>query len=298
MDRISTDWDIKERIGECVPSINKCVFLDIENKILDLSKKYKLRSKFNVNINVAGIPPIGDKTKIVNPSVKSLAYHDVLGGILISTRNGEVNSRLIDHILFNKYIDNSLVEKVKEKIEDKYKLNDFEKDFPNEVIFLTGSNIRHIVNKDLINKIISNNSECKVKPHPIQTEIGYEDLKKEYGDKLIDKDTSGYQLLKNCSRAWTTYNSEIGLMASLFKINFGTIMNWKYAYECVYSPIYRHLRYDKINNNFEVMSKIISSKISGLVFPWEDDWEERIESYVENITNEWEVGTSHPYLKK
>lgn len=295
-DRINTNWGEKGRIGECIPHYKKERFLDIENKIISLCSDYNIECKFNVGARIGGIPPKGDKTPIINPSINSIMYHDVMGGIWINSRNAEVNCRKIDNVLYEGTIDQELVEKIIDQIHDKYELSSVDTKF-GEVIFLPGSNIRHIANSDRIEEILLDFPNSMVKPHPIQTDIGWKNLREKYGDRLIDKDVSGYQILNNCSMLWTTYNSEIGLIAALKNIQFGEAMIWKYAFECLYSPIYRHFKYRDVKYNFEVIAKVLSSKKSGFIFPWQDDWEERVEIAIDNIRNEWQKETKYPYSK-
>lgn len=296
LDRINEIWDAKSRIGECSPVLRKEVFKDIEEKIVSLCTKQDIEAKFNVGDRIGGIPPKGDRTPIVNPEYNAIKYHDVIGGIWINSRNAEINCRNIDNILHTSLVNDDAVNGVVERIQDKYKLSTTT-DTPKEVIFLPGSNIRHIVNTDRVEEILLDFPNSMVKPHPIQTEVGIKNLKEKYKDRLIDKDDSGYQLLNNCSMLWTTYNSEIGLIAALKKIEFGDVMRWERAYECVYSPVYRHFKYRDVKHNYEVVAKIISSKSSGLVFPWQKDWEERVEIAINSISHQWKPGTIYPYKK-
>lgn len=296
IDRINDNWTDKSRIGNCIPNYQKERFLDIEEKITSLCAKYEIECKFNVGVRLGGVPPKGDKTPIVKPDINSIMYHDVMGGIWVNSRNMEVNCRNIDNVLSQDFIDTKIVENLIDSLQDKYQLESTDAEFK-EVIFLPGSNLRHIINGDRIHEILIDFETAKVKPHPIQTDIGWKSLLEKYGAKLIDKDVSGYQVLNNCSMMWTTYNSEMGLIAALKKIQFGDVMNWKYAFECLYSPIYRQFIYRHVDHNFDVISKIVSSKSSGFIFPWQTDWEERVELAINNIRNEYKVGTKYPYTK-
>ena len=297
MDRIRSVWNYKNRIGDCIHTFEKSRYLDIENKIISVCSKYRIESKFNVNFRIGGIPPATDKKPIVNPDLHAIAYHDVMGGILISSRNAEVTCRNIDRIVETESIDFNQIDVLKQSLKDKYQLSSYNEELPNKVIFLPGSNLRNIVNEMKIKDAIKQYPNIKIKPHPIQTDIGYNKLKTVYKDRLIDKDISGVQLLNNCEKIWFTYNSEIGLIATLKNINVENITNWNNAFSCIYSPLYRKFRDNDSTHNLDVVSKVISSKISGFVFPWQEDWEERIESCINNMVNEHKVGAIFPYIK-
>lgn len=294
MDTIRSEWVSKNRIGNCVPLYNKNNMLEIEDYIIEKCKEYNLQSKYNVGLQIGGIPPKGDKTHIVNPDIHSIRYHDMLGGILISTRNGEVNSRNVDNILYDGKIDEELLKQIISSISDKYKLSDTTNK-SNEIVFLPGSNIRHIVNIDRVEEILIDNPSALVKPHPIQTEEGLRRLKEQYGNRLIEENVSGVSLLKSAEVIWTTANSEIGLMSALLKKPFGDITHWKEYYNLLFAPVYRQFKYKQVDWNYSVIAKFLSSKKSGYIAYWMDDWKERVDLYFQYIINIRTKGASYPY---
>ena len=116
-----------------------------------------------------------------------------------------------------------------------------------------------------------------------------------YGDRLISKDISGIDVMQHCSMLWTTYNSEMGLIAALRQQQFGHITNWAKAFMCVFAGIYRHMKYRNTTHNYAVMQKLITSPISGIVFPWQTDWEDRLEQYFTAVSKPLVVNTEYPY---
>lgn len=294
MDTIREEWNSQKRIGNCIPTYDKNELIEIEKYIQEKSSQYCLICKYNVGEQIGGVPPKGDITPIVNPKIHAIKYHDMLGGILISTRNSELNCRNVDNIVSTGKINQEFISEVISRLSDKYALQDSQEKFT-KVIFLPGSNIRHIVDNEKIDEILFDWPEARVKPHPIQTDQGLYDLKKKFGSRLIGPDIAGFQILKSSSVVWSTSNSEIGLMAALLKVPFADITVWKFYYELLFSPLYRQFKYKRVEHNFDVIAKFLSSEKSGFIATWMPDWKERIDSYFNYIINIRKPGDKYPY---
>lgn len=292
MDDINTLWEKQERIGLNTPAYDKQIFIDIENKIIQLCREYDLTCKYNVGPMTGGVPPKGDKTKIVNHEVARMAYHDVMGGILISTRNAEINSRNADTVL-DTLSDDAYPNELFEYLHDKYILEDSIVN-PEKIIFLPGSNLFNTVDWEKIEELMIDYPDAMIKPHPIMTQISTERLQSKWGDRLISQDVAGLPLINGTKMLWTTYNSEIGLIAALKKKEFGIVCKWNDVFSMMYAPVYRHFKYRDTEHNYKVISTFINSKMSGLVFPWQNDWEERLETYFKHIVK-FEKGMEYPY---
>jgi len=294
MDTINSRWEDESRIGNNVPLYDKEIFLEIEKYIIKTCAKYDLTCKYNVGPLIGGVPPIEDNTIIVNPLVNAIAYHDVMGGILISTRNAELNCRNVDTILANHMTDD-ISEIVISKLKDKYVLNSSDKLY-DKVAFMPGSNLFHTVNWEKLNEAMIDNPSAMIKLHPVITEKSAKSIKNKWPERVIDEKTSGLQLLNASSLIWTSYNSEFGLIASLKKIPFSNLSKWNDIFSMVYAPIYRNLKYKDLEHNKDVVSKVISSKRSGYIFPWQDDWKQRVEIYFESI-HKFNTGMEYPYAE-
>lgn len=294
MDTIRDEWGSEKRIGNCIPVYNKEKMIEIEDYIINKCSQYNLQCKYNVGVQIGGIPPKGDKTPIVNPAIHAIRYHDMLGGILISTRNAELNCRNVDNILFAGVIDKELVSSLLSQLTDKYALDSIEQRYE-KVIFLPGSNIRHIIDGEKIEEILIDYPETVVKPHPIQTEEGIRRLKELYQNHLVDQNVSGFTLLQSCTVLWSTANSEIGLMAALLQKPFGDITLWKEYYNLLFAPLYRQFKYKNVVHNYEVITKFLSSDKSGYVAPWMNNWKPRVDSYFEYIMRSRTKNMNYPY---
>jgi len=294
MDTIDSKWEDESRIGNNIPFYDKDIFLDIEKHIIKTCAKYDLTCKYNVGPLIGGVPPVKDNTVIVNSLVNAIAYHDSMGGILISTRNAELNCRNVDAILAIDMIDD-ISETIIFKLNDKYVLDNSDEVY-DKVAFIPGSNLFHTVDWEKLHEVMIDNPFAMIKLHPVVTEKSAQTIKDKWPGRVIDKGISGLQLLNASSTIWTSYNSEFGLIASLKKISFSNLSKWNDVFSMLYAPIYRNLKYKDLEHNKNIVSKVISSKRSGYIFPWQDDWKERIEIYFESIHG-FKTGMEYPYAQ-
>ena len=292
-DTISNRWTDPNRIGNITPHYSKETFLDIEKKVREMSLFANLECKYNVGAQIGGIPPIDDEGDITDSKVHAIKYHDVMGGMLISSRNAELNCRNVQSIIYSQEIDEELVSTVASNINDKYELASNSQHY-NNVIMIPGSNLFHTVEWQRVTEILIDFPDAVIKPHPVTTDETYLQLTEEYAGKVLDMYSSGMQLNNTAEMVWTTYNSEMGLIRALNKKPFGTLSKWENTFILVYSPIYRVLKYKDVQHNYECIAKLISCPYSGWVFPWQNDWEERVENYFEQIQR-FEKGMKYPY---
>jgi hypothetical protein len=292
MDTIESEWTKQTRIGNNIPSYDKSSFLEIEKYIIKTCAKYDITCKYNVGPLIGGVPPKGDNSPIVNSLVNAISYHDVMGGILISTRNAEINCRNVDTILMNETF-NDISFTVLQNLNDKYVLKTSDVVYE-KVLFIPGSNLFHTIDWEKLDEAMIDNPSAVIKLHPVITEQSANMIKSKWIDRVIDEDVSGLQLLNNASTIWTSYNSEFGLISSLKEIPFSNLSKWSDVFSMTYAPVYRNFKYKDINHNKLIVSKVLSSNHSGYVFPWQEDWKERIEEYFESI-HRFKKGMEFPY---
>lgn len=290
---IEDTWTLYDRIGHNIPAYDKSEFTEIEKKIIELSTVRKSEVKFNVSPIIGGVPPKGDSTQLRNADTTRLAYHDAMGGILLSTRNAEVNCRIADGVMVSSNVDEHIVNNLLSNVHDKYKLTQIDTRFK-YVVFLPGTNLFNTLDWEKINEIMIDYPDAVIKPHPITNDDGLNQLKSKWGDRIIGADVSGMDLLYNAEMLWTTFNSEIGLLAALMKKPFGNLSKWSDVFTMIYSPIYRLFKYKDIEHNFQTIGRFVSAIDSGIVFQWQDDWEIRVEKYFERI-DKVSTGMRYPY---
>lgn len=283
-EKIEESWSDFDRIGDNIPNYSVEYFSKIENEIIALCEEYRLDSKFNVSAIFGGIPHPKDNGPLKNPDVKSITYADCMGGIRLSSRNMELNCRHYDNIVSREVEGTTIFDKVIIGLKDKYSLGQYKSDHKN-IIFLPGSNLSDALDYEKIDEIIIDYNAA-VKPHPIYVEESLDDLKRDLEDTdWIDHEVSGMECLQNCEIMWTPWSSEMGLIAAMMDIQFGTITKWEKAHRCTYSEIYRKFKYKNKVYNKEVMRKLLESKDSGFIFPWQEDYKERLRSFFESITS-------------
>lgn len=297
MDRIATTWMSPDRIGACVPTVDAQVMIPLENHVILKSDSHGIVSKFNVNPIYGGVPPKGDQSATVFVDKGGISYHDLMGGMLVSTRNAENNCRNMDHTIHHYW--NSAAPDLDiliQNLHDKYELNTQCSVQVDKVIFLPGSNILNTVDHDKVHEILVDNPTAMVKPHPIQNQKGMDFLIERYPGRVIPKEESGLAYLYNATTVWSTFNSEISLLSAILQKPWGNVTLWRYVFGMPYSCIIRHFKYKDVPHNFQVMSSVIASPTSGLVFPWQTDWQQRIDLYFERIMSpRWIPGLLYPY---
>lgn len=297
MDRIFTDYTQYSRIGTLTHTTAKAHLLPLEEYIVHKSDSTGITCKFNVNPIYGGVPAPGDQTATVFVDKGGIAYHDVLGGILISTRNAENNCRNMDHTLFHHLGQPTPhVQTLVQNMQDKYVLQPEITIQTDKVLFLPGSNLINTVDHNKVEEILVDHSTAYIKPHPMQTEKSMESLEKRYAGRLIPKDESGWAYLQAADRVWSTYNSEMGMMAALLNKPWGNLTMWRNVFGMPYASVFRNFKYLDVAHNHAVMQAVIHSPSSGLVFPWQTDWQVRIDAYFDRImSNRWTPGLPYPY---
>lgn len=292
-DLLKNRWTDPDRIGSITPQYSKETFLEIEDKIQEMSLFCEWEAKFNVGAQIGGIPPVDDTGDISDDRVHAIMYHDVMGGILISSRNAELNCRNVQSVIYNQEIDYDLVDRVASSIKDKYELGNNVDNY-SHVVMLPGSNLFPTVEWQRVKEILIDYPQAMLKPHPITADYNFDKLQEDYQDRVLDMYLSGMQLNDTAEMVWTTYNSEMGLIRALNKKQFGTLSKWTDVFTMVYSPLYRVMKYKDTDHNYDVLAKFISSPYSGWVFPWQDDWEERVDNYFTSI-DRFKKGMKYPY---
>ncbi len=232
---------------------------------------------------LAPLPITYDIRPIQKEYFSEFTYHDVMGGLILSTLNEEVNARVVESSLADTKSPRLLKSQLLTLPQDKYSLSKSDgTEYPKTVIFWQGSNIHGIENQELIHKIMFLDETVMIKPHPITTEEGLRQLANQYGwHRIIDPNLSGFQFLEHCELACTPCNSEIGLIAAIKKIPCIDTTSIFKNRNLSYSPIYRLLEDQNVDHNYTIVASLMNSYTSGWIPPWADNIEERVEMYLE-----------------
>jgi hypothetical protein len=215
------------------------------------------------------------------PFFSEFTYQDVLGGIYLKSQNAEINARIMEQAVVN-CENEKLPEDAKDYLADKYKLQEPECQAPEKVVFLPGSNFLGIENKEMLLPLLYSNPLVAIKPHPNMTPKGLISVAGDYGwDRIINPDISGYALLNKCKVAYSTANSEMGLIAAIIKKTHVDITSIFHFERLTYSGIHRLLQPENVDHNYKTVARIFNSTESGFIPPWAENIEERVDGFIE-----------------
>lgn len=222
-----------------------------------------------------------DVSPIQKPYFDEFTYHDVFGGIFGGTMNEEVNARILETSIKDITPNYDYTKKFIESLNDKYQLNsNLSEPDCRKIIFFPGSNLLHVVNLDLVDRIVFEDDSVRIKPHPIMTQDGLRQLGIRYGYwRIIPPSESGIQYLKQADVVWGTMNSEIGIIAAALKKPYSDVTKMVYMQKLTYATIQKLFKNDDIEHNYDIITKVLTSKSSGLLMPWHEDLDERAKQF-------------------
>ena len=235
------------------------------------------------------LPTSFDVSCIQPPYFSEFSYNDLMGGIVLKTQNTEVNARLMEHAV-KSCNDESYPNDAKDFLKDKYELQKTNGEAPRKIIFLPGSNLLGIENKEMILPMLWGDTSVAIKPHPNMTREGLKHFAYDYGwDKLIDKDISGFELLNGCEQAFSTSNSELGMVSAVLNKPHADITSVFHFERSTYSHIHRLFRPMDVEHNHKTFARVFNSTESGFIPPWAKNIEERVDGFINLAMNVREV---------
>lgn len=229
------------------------------------------------------LPVSFDISPIQDNYFTEFTYHDLIGGAFVATLSPEVTAIVVEQSVVGVDPDYTLLTKLEDSIGDKYVLNNPTEDASGkQVMFLPGSNLINSFSREIVDRVMHNDPDAMIKPHPITQEGVIRQLGRNYGyGRMIDPNESGLHYLKECSVVYTASNSEFGIIATAIGKPIVDITAVTQQPRLSYSSIYRLFLDKDVDHNREVLAKLLTSKTSGLVFPWMEDYKERINTYYE-----------------
>lgn len=232
----------------------------ISNKNLTYNQKYlKALEKNEKLINdICPLTTTFDVSPMQDLYFSEYAYTNINKYIIVYAMNYEFNVRFLINHLTPLETDIDLFDD--ENLNDKYLLEDLgDTDFE-EVIFLPGSNILgKIVDVDKIDRLVIQNKNILIKPHPITDSDDIRRLGMRYGYyRIIEPEVSGHQVMQNCKKVYYTENSEIGIKAILKGKETESVSLTSMNQLCAYFPIY-----SLIDRNKENKIQVIKSYFNG-----------------------------------
>ena len=233
--------------------------------------------------STAPLPISYDVTATQSPRFSELSYTEFMGGIYLTTQSVEINTKLLYLLsLEDTEIIDGLEDKLKSYIVDKYNLTDSNFHTVSDIGFMTGHNFFDLVSAEIIARLAFENPNFMVKLHPITNNEYASKLAQKVGwDKIIKKDLSGVDLLKNCTTAYVHTATELCAMAVLLDKKIVNISNFFHEARGTYYAINTLLF--KSDNPKQLLLKLISNPYSGIIFTFMDDAEIRIKNYFDYI---------------
>lgn len=135
------------------------------------------------------------------------------------------------------------------------------------VVFLPGTNLlKDSVDWKAVDTLVRDGA--KIKLHPITSVPWRTRLEKQYGRVIINRNISGYDVLKQAERVFTTVNSEMGLLAVLMGKPLGMIDETPVPHRPIYKQIYDVVLPE--TNRKPLLEKILGSRKTGICWVWQD----------------------------
>jgi hypothetical protein len=210
------------------------------------------------------------------------------GGIWVNTQSREINCRLID---FASKVDSGkegeeLFEKFVASFSDKYVMEELDEKYKNikHVVFLPGHNLLDLVDTEALTKLLKEEDDVQVKPHPLTHGDAIRLVSRKCGwQKVLPKNISGAKLLEQCETVYSTTASEMIITGAALGKTVYDLSVYSASGAGVYQPIHRIISYLQKREGKEAAKKAIANIIacpwSGVVFKFHDNYEERIKMY-------------------
>ena len=173
-------------------------------------------------------------------------------------------------------------------LSDKYNLDsaDHAHSGAKKVVFVPGHNMLDVASVELITRLIHEDPEVVIKPHPLTNDETMGFLGTRFGwNRMVDKMASGHKMLLDSDVVYTTSASEFALSGTVLGKKVVNISNFFNELVGGYYPISHFLfmaHNESITKAQQVLSCLVNSEKSGLIFPWQENIEDRIQSYYAN----------------
>lgn len=225
-----------------------------------------------------------DVTPVQSAAFSAYGYTEFATGMMIYTLSTEINQRLMLKAT-EEEIDHVLIKHIIENITDKYMLQEGMR-FARYVVFLPGNNMWSMINFDLIDRLISELPEIKIKPHPLTNEDNLRMLRQRVGDyRLLSNRISAVSLLTTAEKIWTTTSSELGIFGTLLGKPVYDVTKWEYvssgSYSSIMLPVFKAQHHHSPEVAKDVISRILSARYNGILLPPHMDLHDRVSAYME-----------------
>ena len=223
-----------------------------------------------------------DVTPMQGANFSEFIYTEIAGGVWIATHSLEVTCRILD-AASKQPTEGESVEKLTSMYADKYELGELPEKYASvrRCCFLPGHNLLDLASPDIIARLAHEESDVWFKPHPLTNNDALRIIAGHVGwHQLVPRDVSGAALMRQCDDIYTTTASEMSVMGFAFGKRVLNIGNFFKESIGAYHPVSRVLwAAQKRGMAQQALANMIDCQFSGLLFPWQDDVEERIQQF-------------------
>lgn len=224
-----------------------------------------------------------DVTQVQTTNFSEFTYTELLSGFWIATQSLDINCRLLQdasEINTESSLDLASI------VADKYNLSaDISKyKDSKKICFLPGHNMLDVASVEIIARLVHEEDDVLIKPHPITNAESLHMLAQRFGwNKIIDKDVSGDSLIKNCDVVYTTTASEMAISGTILGKKVVNVSNFFNEGSGAYHPLTRILfqahKYHGVEEAQRLLKNIFACEWSGIVTKESGNIEERIKTY-------------------
>lgn len=219
--------------------------------------------------NLCPIAVTCDVRSIHPPYFMEFCYHDMLGGLNVTTLSAEVTARMAERIAERPATGKFPIQGVF----DKYKLQGYTRKH-RKVIFLAGSNSHNLIDQSKLQEVMLSDDEWVIKLHPVTNDQTVRDLAGLYGyDRLIARDVSGFAVLKHAEEIATMQTSEIFILARYLGKPVTDVTRYDRAWLSAYHHICR--LFDGTDNDKVIIDRLFTAEGCGHIRPEHSDEEVR-----------------------
>lgn len=228
-------------------------------------------------------PASYDVSSTSSINFSEFTYTEIAGGFWINTQSLEINARIMELASTIETDKEKVLKEFNKIISDKYILNTKTPKNIKRICFLPGHNMLDVASIEMIARIAHEEDDVMFKLHPLTDEHAISLIAKRVGwHKIIDRNMSGFELLKNCDIVYTSTASEMAITGTLLGKKVINISNFFNEGSGAYHTISRILfkaHKESIELAQQKLANMIDCKFSGLLFPWENDIEQRLNAF-------------------
>lgn len=255
----------------------------IGNNIKRSTRNQWAESLENLVRSTCPYPASYDVSQTQSLNFTEYTYTELAGGMWVATQSLDLNARLFE--LASNIPTDKTLDKFAETISDKYNLATVPNKFAGakRVCFLPGHNMLDVASVELIARITHEEEDVVFKPHPITNDDAIRLIGRRVGwNRLVPKDASGNKMLLDCEEVFTTTASEIAITATALGKKVVNISNFfnegSGAYHAISRVLFRAHK-TSVELAQQKLANIVHCDWSGILFPWQDDIESRLNSF-------------------